>query len=94
MTPWIHVLKKLIVSLMYISNDKGLSISLTVVLFQFLLFSECRDSYNCYNSPERVLKADGGSRAIDIQDFESKDIILGGLFTVYHSSAADGQFIL
>ena len=43
---------------MYISNDNGLSISLTVVLFQFLLFSECRVSYNCYNHPEHVLKAD------------------------------------
>ena len=79
---------------MYISNDNSLAISLIVVLFHFRLFSECRVSYNCYNHPEHVLKADGGSRARDIQDFESKDIILGGLFTVYYSSAADGQFIL
>ena len=79
---------------MYISNDNSLAISLIVVLFQFLLFSECWVSYNCYNPHERVLKADGGSRARDIQDFESKNIILGGLFTVYYSSAGDGQFIL
>ena len=62
-----------------------------IVLFQFLSFIECRVNYNYNTPPQRVLKADGGSRVRGTQDLEGKDIILGGLFTVHRSSAAGGQ---
>ena len=61
------------------------------VLFRFLSFIECTVRYRYDTPPERVLKADGGSRVRGIQDREGKDIILGGLFSVHLSSAAGGQ---
>ena len=68
----------------------NLTVSL-VVLFQFLSFIECTVNYRYDTPPERVLKADEGSRVRGIQDLEGKDIVLGGLFAVRHSSAAGGQ---
>ena len=62
-----------------------------VVLFHFLSFTECTVNYNYNTPPERVLKADNGNRVRGIQDREGKDIILGGLFAVHHSSAGGGQ---
>ena len=62
-----------------------------VVFVQLLLFNKCTVNYNYNTPPERVLKADNGSRVRGIQDLEGKDIILGGLFTVHRSSAAGGQ---
>ena len=62
-----------------------------VVLFQFLSYTECTVNYRYDTPPERILKADDGNRVRGIQDLEGKDIVLGGLFAVRHSSAAGGQ---
>ena len=62
-----------------------------VVFFQLLLLNECKVYYNYDTPPERVLKADNGSRVRGTQDLEGKDIILGGLFTVHRSSAGGGK---
>ena len=61
------------------------------VLLCFVSCSVAKVNYQYKNPPETILYASNGSRVRGIQDFNGKDIILGGLFTV-HEECGDTVF--
>ena len=74
--------------------DRQISMKWTIFSFvvfsQFLTFIECVTQYHYGTPPESILRADGGTRISGIQDYEDKDIILGGLLRV-HTGDGSGK---
>ena len=59
---------------------------LLLLIFYFPSINAFGGIQHQYRVPSHVLRSDGGTRISGIQDRVDKDIILGGLFTVYFSS--------
>ena len=62
----------------------------SLMLVQFLLLTNCAAQYHYNSPPGSILRDDGGTRISGIQDFEDKDIILGGLLRVHSNNPAPG----
>ncbi|XP_003385907.3 PREDICTED: metabotropic glutamate receptor 3-like [Amphimedon queenslandica] len=66
--------------------------SLAVAALLFLVsFSASESKYQFRNHPETVLYSNNGTRVSGIQDHFQKDIVLGGLFTVYYDLGGTGE---
>ena len=68
------------------------SVALTFLLpFSLLIQNEAVGIRHKYNATPVVLRSDGGSRISGIQDRIGKDIVLGGLFTVYFNPGGTSE---